>query len=321
MKFKFDIVYITSLILGFLYISGRSFLDGFVSTTGFTVAYFGFDFSDYTYYGFLSSYHHLLWLSIIIPIVYLAIKFIKNKHSYTPKIIFILKKLIHFTFNRKEYFDELKTRNLIAAQQFERKINASKESFSRHISISYYFMVISILIIFGVVLYWGDFLKRGQLEAHDQALTSISYVTNNQDKLFFVICGKERCLYRSKNLEMSLATKRFDVATKNLTFINTHNLSKPKNLFPAFILDKKEEKDKVLFIFQVQVPNDKERRSYTNNFKIKTKNGKYYLPVENDTAKRLTDLSSDRDLTIFLAFEIPNSETIESMLYQDKKSL
>ncbi|MBJ8481941.1 MULTISPECIES: hypothetical protein [Acinetobacter] len=95
MKTKFNIVFITSIILGFWYVAGRSYFDGLLNTTGFNPAHIGMEVSDYTYFGFLHSYPHLLITGFISSALYLIYEAFKRKNIFLTEFYFCLAKINH----------------------------------------------------------------------------------------------------------------------------------------------------------------------------------------------------------------------------------
>ncbi|WP_270387598.1 hypothetical protein, partial [Acinetobacter guillouiae] len=50
---KIDLAFITSIYIGYLYLSGRIYLNGMTYKSGNDTTNIGFDISDYTYEGFI----------------------------------------------------------------------------------------------------------------------------------------------------------------------------------------------------------------------------------------------------------------------------
>lgn len=66
MRISFSATFLTSLALGFLFVTGRSIIEGAVLKTGINYQLLGFEFTDYAFYGFLYCYHYLLIINLLV---------------------------------------------------------------------------------------------------------------------------------------------------------------------------------------------------------------------------------------------------------------
>ncbi|MFW1800849.1 hypothetical protein ACG9YX_12560 [Acinetobacter nematophilus] len=311
MKIKLNLVFITSIVIGFWYVSGRSYLDGLMNSTGFSTAHLGVDVSDYAYYGFLYSYHQILWVGVGISSIFLIIELVKRKSKILKEFYFFLAWLKHNFFEKGMQFNEIKVRNRISSKMLEDSLNAKELNFPLILNLWSAFNVFFPFILLAVIYNWIDFYNEGTERRKKEILDGISYIESDNDKYFELICGKETCIYTTKDFSKSISKKEYTIKTKTLKSTNTQNLINKEKLFPAFEFNKETNKDYITYFYQISMTKELNQNDLKNNLKLLSKSKKIYAPISNDKTIFLNSLSKESNSPIFLAFKIPSNEHVD----------
>lgn len=311
MKIKLNLVFTTSLTLGFLYTSGRSFLEGMVSETGFSIPYIGIEFTDYTYYGFLHSIKYLIWLVFTISCLYLLQEIYKRKKYFMPELYFIAHKIKHHLFQKGIFFNEIKVKNSISNNIVEKNIKSKEFKFINILTLWYLFNTSIPLIILLILYHWIDFYKIGEKERKATVLNGIHYLIKDKEKYFHVICGKDACIYQTKDFSKSISIKEYTIKTNSLKYTKTKNFINNKQLFPAFLLTEESKGKYNTYIYQIGITKELKREQLINNIKLVSKSKNIYISIINDKTIFLNKISNQSDSPIFLAFRLPANEKVD----------
>ncbi|MDS7926162.1 hypothetical protein [Acinetobacter sp. V115_6] len=311
MKFKINLVFLTSIIIGFWYVSGRSYLDGVMHSTGFSTAHLGVEVSDYAYYGFLYSYHQILWLGLVISTLLLFFKIIKTKNSILKGIYYFLAYLKHKFFEKGMLFNEIKVRNQISSKILEGSLKAKELNFPLILNLWSAFNLIFPVILLAIIYNWINFYNEGEEEGEKTILTGISYIESDNDKYFELICGKGNCIYQTKDFSKSISKKEYTIKIKNLKSITTYNFIEIDKSFSAFEVDKHTNKENIIYLYQVNMTKELTQNDLKSHISLCTKENKIYQPIVIEKTVSLNLLANRPELPIFLTFELPKNEKVE----------
>lgn len=205
-----SVTYFISAFLGYHYIAGRAYIEGITLNTGITYSFLNFDFSDYFFYGFLHSFHLLLFVPIIIGVIWFIIVFIREIKS------------------SKKDDDATKANKLWKLET--------------HLILIFTVVGTVIILLFIPLIHWLKLHEEGHITKVKSIASSTDYIVHNNHKFFNLICGKERCLYAKKDLSGFYNTKKDEYETfilKPYTVLNYHNNS--ENIYSQSIQTKKKK--------------------------------------------------------------------------------
>ncbi|WP_196081071.1 hypothetical protein, partial [Acinetobacter sp. Res13-Abat-PEC09-P3-02] len=103
----------------------------------------------------------------------------------------------------------------------------------KHASFSYIFFVAASLFIYWVLLIWISKSNDGQKNAVSDVLEGVTYVENSEKKFFLILCGKERCVYATKDFKNFYNTKKDEINAKTLESIDIKSAVNNKVDFKA----------------------------------------------------------------------------------------
>ncbi|MCH7395939.1 hypothetical protein MMP66_16935 [Acinetobacter dispersus] len=274
-----SVTYFVSAFLGYHYIAGRAYIEGITLNTGITYSFLGFDFSDYFFYGFLHSFHLLLYIPLIIGFVWFIIVFRREIKNY------------------KKDDDEAKANKLWKLET--------------HMIFMFTTVGTIILLLLIPLKHWISLQEDGHKTKVKSISDSIDYVLKDKEKFFTLICGKDRCLYAKKDLSGFYNTKEDEYETSILqpyTIINYSNNS--KNYY-AYLLSKTKKVKNNLYIFQIDKATFGNLRDISVLLKAKTNSSKNYSPISSENSNRLNTLYQENSGVFFVGFSIPVTEEVE----------
>lgn len=152
MRISFSATFLTSLALGFLFVTGRSIIEGAVLKTGINYQLLGFEFTDYAFYGFLYCYHYLLIINLLISLSYIFYHCFLHRLELKIRISYINIKFKNWVSGKhnnidKEQYYEVKRSEYSKARNF-----SLLDELLKHASFSYIFFVAASLFIYWVLL-------------------------------------------------------------------------------------------------------------------------------------------------------------------------
>ncbi|WP_196077979.1 hypothetical protein, partial [Acinetobacter sp. Res13-Abat-PEC12-P3-01] len=236
MRISFSATFLTSLALGFLFVTGRSIIEGAVLKTGINYQLLGFEFTDYAFYGFLYCYHYLLIINLLISLSYIFYHCFLHRLELKIRISYINIKFKNWVSGKhnnidKEQYYEVKRSEYSKARNF-----SLLDELLKHASFSYIFFVAASLFIYWVLLIWISKSNDGQKNAVSDVLEGVTYVENSEKKFFLILCGKERCVYATKDFKNFYNTKKDEINAKTLESIDIKSAVNNKVDFKAYKL-------------------------------------------------------------------------------------
>ncbi|ENU24221.1 hypothetical protein F993_01537 [Acinetobacter proteolyticus] len=274
-----SVTYFVSAFLGYHYIAGRAYIEGITLNTGITYSFLGFDFSDYFFYGFLHSFHLLLYIPLIIGFIWFIIVFRREIK------------------NSKKDDDEAKANKLWKLET--------------HMIFMFTTVGTIILLLLIPLKHWISLQEEGHKTKIRSISDSIDYVVKDKEKFFTLICGKDRCLYAKKDLSGFYNTKKDEYETFILqpyTIINYNNNS--KNQY-AYLLSKEKQGQDNLYIFQIDKTNLSNLRDISVLLKAKTNSSKNYSPTISKNSTFLNTLYQENSGVFFVGFSISVTEEVD----------
>lgn len=314
---KLDIAFITATILGYLYISGRLYLDGSAAASGTSAPLLGYEFTDYTYQGFLSNLDVLRYF-IIFFAIYFFIKRASTKKIYLIINFKILARIL------KNYLASIPIdKNLIKIQIIRedikhRKIRRHKKEnmfdfLYYNFFLSYTFLVIGLYCLLAFLLNFSNFYSQGAEASLATTLRSDTYIKNNDEKLYPVTCAKEKCIFSNKKYDLFYIAKKDEIITYKETPINSYS---SKYSISSYVINMKSERKLTKVNIQTNISNKNDPFIHFYNVKLVTKTPKFNTKIyETINTKEINSLNSkyfkyEKNIPYFSYFEIPQNETI-----------
>lgn len=323
---KIDLAFITSIYIGYLYLSGRIYLNGMTYKSGNDTTNIGFDISDYTYKGFIVNLGLPQYLIILGALLYFLLKIYAQKKHYKLNLIILYRIILKFI--NKERIDK----NLIKIQVIRDFIKSTKKKkkfsladvFQSDFLISYLFMLFGLLGLMMFLLKLSNFSLQGQESSYSNVLNSSTFILKNDQKLYSYICGKEKCIYSNKNYNYFYTLKKDEVESFKLeeikSFSSNHNTT-------AYILESKNNKKDKEYLIQINIHNRKAPTPYVFDVQLTTLKDQnirqVYSPEVNDLTSNLNNISFsvEKNIPYFVYFKIPINEKIESISLESLPSI
>lgn len=301
-KFKFEnIISLTAVLipifLGYFYVCGQAFLEGITLNTGFDANFLELEFKQYFYYGFLYSFHYFFFIPFVIFLIWFTI----SLYKYFPK-----KKYIKNT--QRETKNILKTK----IKRLKNSEIARKDDFSSE------FVLISLFLAFFIIVlllfplkHWINLSDMGVDKKHENILRSTTYTIQENKKYYPLICGKNRCIYSNKSLNNFISIKDGNynhLKLESFSVVNYFNRSAGTYAFKI----EEEEKDNFK-ILTIQIPTDSKLSAslYLFNIKLRTTNGKHYVPNQTSLSNQLNGIADLDGDPIFVSFKVSKNENID----------
>ncbi|MPW44757.1 hypothetical protein [Acinetobacter guerrae] len=274
-----SVTYFVSAFLGYHYIAGRAYIEGITLNTGITYSFLNFDFSDYFFYGFLHSFHLMLFVPIIIGLIWFIIVFTRQIK------------------NSKRDDDVTKANKLWKLET--------------HLILIFTLVGSFIILLFIPLKHWISLQEDGYKIKVRSISNSIDYVLKDKEKYFTLICGKDRCLYAKKDLSGYYNTKKDEYETlllKSYTIINYSNNSKKHY---AYLLSKTKYNKNNEYIFQIDKKTLNNLKDISILLKAKTDTSKNYATTLSKDSILLNTLYQENSSVLFVSFSIPITDEIE----------
>lgn len=220
MKISFSATFLTSLALGFLFVTGRSIIEGAVLNTGIDYQILGFEFTDYVFYGFLHCFHYLIIINGLISISYILYHCYKHRLELKIRVSYMSAKFLNWvngmllTINKKTYY-EAKRKEYSESKEFN-----LLDELLKHASFSYFFLITTTLIIYSILLIWISKSNDSQRDTQSNVLEAITFIENSEKKYFLIMCGKDRCIYATKDFKNFFNSKDYKINTHVLENID-----------------------------------------------------------------------------------------------------
>lgn len=326
-----------SIILGYLYLSGRIVIESAVDISGYNYLDLIFDFNDYAYYGFLFNINpeSFLFLIIISTLFYFFtplpfnLKYIKLviEHKLTYLFKYYIKKQTNL--NQKSLFKQIVKKN------YRYKIRNRKKIIANRFLGSYIFMILISLFMMSFLTKIVDFVSLGKENAIKSVLFSKQYISIQDKKFFKLICGKDKCVYSSKSLDDFRKIKEENYQIKNLIALQNERESKK---FQVYVVDTLETESKKRILLQITYDSKVFNKKALSNieFRIHTQDNNPFKPTpsfykrcfksfNNESTHKLNSYNIDPEndlLPYFTYVEIPINQKISYVeLYNPAKSI
>lgn len=315
---KIDLAFITTIYLGYLYLSGRIFIDGAIYKTGNETTNIGFDFTDYVYEGFLINLGIPQYIILAVCIIYFIARLKVNKKEYEISYLLLCEFLNNPSGFSKNDFKGTRNRVLrkyILDSRRKKKVGLF-HSFHNNLLISYLLMITLLISLMLFFLRLSDFSVQGQEASLSRVLSSSVYILKDKEKMYQLACGKDKCIYANKIFSNFIAIKEDEKKTYILEEIPSFS-SKYKTT--AFILSSKKNKKTQEVIVQINMHSRKEPIPYKYDVKLTTStdhhNQKIYSDQPNDFSDKLNSIQfvKEKSIPYFAYFKIPSDENITSI--------
>lgn len=326
MKISFSATFLTSLALGFLFITGRSIIEGAVFKTGINYQILGFEFTDYAFYGFIYCYHYLLFINLLISLSYLLYHCFLHRLELKIRFSYIKVKLCSWVIGEhknidKEKYYEIKRNQYNKARKFSLLDELLKQA-----SFSYVFFVVASLLIYWVLLIWISKSNDGQKNAISDVLEGVTYVENSGNKFFLILCGKERCVYATKDFKNFYNTKKDEINAKTLERVDIKTAVNSKVDFKAYKLHETKTLTGKLVTFQINL----DLKSKTDKTDLdcllylvssspkvmnKIKDETHYAVKTNQIHSINNSLDKNDTKAYFISYFLPNGQELKNLYF------
>lgn len=301
-KFKFEniislIAILIPIFLGYFYVCGQAFLEGIISSTGFDANFLELEFNQYFYYGFSYSYHYFFFIPLLIFLIW----FTFSLYKYFPKNI-----------NKKNIQSETKNILNTKIKRLKSSDTIQKDDFSSEfVLISLFLAFFVVVLLFFPLKHWLNLSDMGVDKKYEVILRSTNYTIQENKKYYPLICGKNRCIYSNKSLNNFISIKDGNynhLELESFPVVNYFNRSAGTYAFKI-----EEEKKDNFKILTLQIPtNSKFSASlYLFNIKLRTTNGKHYVPTQTSLTNQLNGITDLERAPIFVSFKVCKNENID----------
>ncbi|RZG48086.1 hypothetical protein [Acinetobacter wuhouensis] len=331
MKISFSATFLTSLALGFLFVTGRSIIDGAVLNSGFNYQLLGFEFSDYAFYGFMYCYHYLLIINLLISLTYLLYQCFLHRLELKIRISYLYHKLKIWQKDEdklidKESFYNKKRIEYNSSEKFNLLDELLKQA-----SFSYFFFIVTSLLIYWALLIWVSKSNDGQKDALSDVLGGVTYIENSGQKYFLILCGKERCLYATKDFEHYYNSKKDEMNTNVLEKVNIVSANYKNVNFKAYILNKIQAVDGNIVTLQINLDpkTNIDRKNFDCNLNLISTPPKIMNNIKEEThhalslqeTRSINNLIDENDSkTYFISYFLPQGQEIKNLYYDNLPS-
>ncbi|KHF77810.1 hypothetical protein PJ15_0866 [Acinetobacter sp. neg1] len=175
----------------------------------------------------------------------------------------------------------------------------------------YTFIAFYPLILLGFLYYLINFYNLGEISRNERVLNGESYIIKDNEKYFGIVCGKENCIFQTKDFSKNLSLKDNSIKNNKLQPTKTYNLTNQNSIFSAFEIEQVKNKNYIIYLYQITPKQDLNKNDLKDHLSLFSKKGVVYRPIVNQKVILLSSLSDKPNLPVFLAFKLPLNDQVD----------